>query len=105
MSEPTLIVESWHDTDKLEPLLQENPHRFVLFPIQYQAIWKFYKQALASFWTADEVDLAYDQSTDWPGLTDGERWFISHGIHKTLSLSLSLSHSQCWHSLQRPMVL
>ena len=61
----------------IEPLLRENPHRFVLFPIQHQEIWKFYKKALASFWTAEEIDLHQDL-TDWKNLTDGERWFISH---------------------------
>lgn len=38
-----------------EPLLQENPRRFVIFPIQYPDIWKMYKQAQASFWTVEEV--------------------------------------------------
>jgi ribonucleotide reductase beta subunit family protein with ferritin-like domain len=26
-----------------EPLLEENPNRFVLFPIKYSDIWKMYK--------------------------------------------------------------
>lgn len=38
-----------------EPLLRENPRRFVIFPIQYPDIWKMYKQAQASFWTVEEV--------------------------------------------------
>ena len=41
-----------------EPLLRENPNRFVIFPIQYHDIWKMYKKAEASFWTAEEVDLS-----------------------------------------------
>lgn len=28
----------------IEPLLRENPNRFVIFPIQYPQIWKMYKQ-------------------------------------------------------------
>ena len=28
-----------------EPLLQENPNRFVMFPIKHPDIWKFYKKA------------------------------------------------------------
>ncbi len=28
-----------------EPLLRENPRRFVIFPIQYHDIWEFYKKA------------------------------------------------------------
>ena len=43
---------------ELEPLLRENPRRFVIFPIQYQDIWQMYKKAEASFWTAEEVDLS-----------------------------------------------
>ena len=43
---------------ELEPLLRENPRRFVIFPIQYQDIWHMYKKAEASFWTAEEVDLS-----------------------------------------------
>lgn len=42
---------------QLEPLLRENPRRFVIFPIEYHDIWRMYKQAEASFWTAEEVDL------------------------------------------------
>lgn len=61
----------------VEPMLQENKDRFVLFPIQHHDIWKFYKQAEASFWTAEEIDLAQDLK-DWEGLNEGERHFISH---------------------------
>jgi ribonucleoside-diphosphate reductase beta chain len=62
---------------KIEPILQENNQRFVLFPIQHDKIWEMYKQAEASFWTAEEIDLAPDMK-DWESLTDGERHFISH---------------------------
>ena len=41
-----------------EPILAENKNRFVLFPIKYPQIWKMYKKAEASFWTAEEIDLA-----------------------------------------------
>ncbi len=60
-----------------EPLLKENPGRFVLFPIQEADIWAMYKKAEASFWTAEEIDLASDLK-DWDGLTDNERHFVSH---------------------------
>lgn len=29
---------------QLEPLLRENPKRFVIFPIQYKDIWDMYKK-------------------------------------------------------------
>ena len=60
-----------------EPILRENKDRFVLFPIKHHDIWKFYKQAEASFWTAEEIDLSQDL-TDWENLNDGERHFIKH---------------------------
>ncbi|ANB15447.1 ribonucleotide-diphosphate reductase subunit RNR2 [Sugiyamaella lignohabitans] len=64
-------------SEKDEPLLQENPNRFVLFPIKYHEIWQMYKQAEASFWTAEEIDLGKDIS-DWEHrLNDDERFFIS----------------------------
>lgn len=60
-----------------EPLLKENPDRFVLFPIAHSDIWQFYKRAEASFWTAEEIDLSQDLK-DWTSLNDGERHFIKH---------------------------
>merc|ERR1712109_338802 len=46
-----------------EPLLMENPRRFVILPIQYGDIWQMYKKAEASFWTAEEVDLSKDAAS------------------------------------------
>lgn len=61
-----------------EPILQENPNRFVLFPIQHNDIWEWYKKSEASFWTAEEIDLSQDL-TDWENkLNDDERYFIKH---------------------------
>nr|CAH8871862.1 unnamed protein product [Trichobilharzia regenti] len=62
---------------EVEPLLKPNPHRFVLFPIQYHDVWQFYKKAVASFWTVEEVDLSKDL-VDWDSLKVGERHFISY---------------------------
>ena len=62
----------------IEPILQENPGRFVLFPIEHDDIWSFYKKCEASFWTAEEIDLHQDV-TDWETkLTDDEKHFIKH---------------------------
>jgi ribonucleoside-diphosphate reductase beta chain len=60
-----------------EPLLKENPNRFVMFPIEYPDLWNFYKKAVATFWTVEEIDLANDMK-DWERLSDGERHFVSH---------------------------
>ena len=62
----------------MEKILTENKNRFVLFPIEHPDIWEFYKKAEASFWTAEEIDLAQDL-TDWnQKLNDSERHFIKH---------------------------
>jgi len=61
----------------MEPILQENKDRFVLFPIAHPDIWNMYKKAEASFWTAEEIDLSHDIS-DWEKLTSDERYFIKH---------------------------
>jgi ribonucleoside-diphosphate reductase beta chain len=61
-----------------EPILEKNNDRFVLFPIQHDDIWQFYKKSEASFWTAEEIDLAQDL-VDWnEKLNDDERHFIKH---------------------------
>jgi ribonucleoside-diphosphate reductase subunit M2 len=60
-----------------EPILLENPFRFVLFPIEHNHIWEMYKKAMASFWTAEELDLAHDLR-DFNQLTDNEKHFVTH---------------------------
>ena len=61
-----------------EKILQDNPNRFVLFPIEHHDLWKFYKQSEASFWTAEEIDLSQDV-TDWENkLNDDEQHFVKH---------------------------
>ena len=58
-------------------LTEKNDSRFVLFPIKHQSLWKAYKDAEASFWTAEEIDLSQDLS-DWQKLSDNEKHFISY---------------------------
>ena len=63
---------------KLEPILQKNNNRFVIFPIEHHDIWEWYKKCEASFWTAEEIDLQQDL-TDWKTkLNNDERYFIKH---------------------------
>ncbi|GFF26710.1 ribonucleoside-diphosphate reductase small chain [Aspergillus udagawae] len=77
-TEASKVAQSIKELEANEPLLQENPHRFVLFPIKYHEIWQMYKKAEASFWTAEEIDLSKDLH-DWNNrLNDDERYFISH---------------------------
>jgi len=72
----SVVVEASKEKTE-EPLLKENPRRFVILPIQYGDIWQMYKKAEASFWTAEEVDLSKDLK-DWENLKDDERYFVSH---------------------------
>lgn len=61
-----------------EPVLQENPLRFTLFPLKYHDLFDMYKKAIASFWTPQEVSLAEDV-TDWTlKLTEDDRYFVKH---------------------------
>lgn len=61
-----------------EPILSDNPGRFVIFPIEHHDIWRFYKLSQSNFWTAEEIDLQQDLH-DWTHkLNDDERHFIKH---------------------------
>ena len=63
---------------KVEPILQENKNRFVIFPIKHHDIWEFYKSMEASFWTAEEIDLSQDLN-DWNNkLSEDEKYFVKH---------------------------
>jgi ribonucleoside-diphosphate reductase beta chain len=61
----------------MEPLLEKRNNRFVLFPIQYQPIWNYYKRQQVAFWTAEEIDFSADL-TDWKSLNDNERTLIEN---------------------------
>lgn len=68
-----------HIRDLLEePLLKENSLRFSPFPIEHADMYDMYKKAVASFWTAEEIDFGKDRD-DWDlKLNDDERHFIKH---------------------------
>jgi ribonucleoside-diphosphate reductase beta chain len=62
----------------VEPILQDNKDRFVIFPIKHHDIWEWYKKQEACIWTAEEIDLHQDLN-DWNNkLNDDERYFIKH---------------------------
>lgn len=63
--------------DSCEPLLESNPLRFVLFPIEHVDVWEMYKKHEASFWTAQEIDLSRDYD-DWDNLNTNEKHFIKY---------------------------
>ena len=65
----------------IEPILQENKNRFVIFPIKHHDIWDWYKKMEASFWTAEEIDVNQDL-TDWNKLNANEQYFIRNKLSK-----------------------
>jgi len=61
---------------QIEPLLQEDTNRYVMFPIQDQSIWQMYKKQVDCFWRAEEIDLSKDL-VHWEALDEKEKYFIS----------------------------
>ena len=58
-----------------EPLLTENPNRYVMFPLQDQEIWQHYKKMEDCFWRTEEIDLSKDLA-HWNKLNENEKHFI-----------------------------
>ena len=58
-----------------EPLLLANPHRFVIFPIVHDDLWRKYKEHVSVFWRPEEVDLSKD-AAHWAALNRDEQHFI-----------------------------
>lgn len=74
----TTSTDQSHDLSKpvsKSLLLQENPDRFVVFPVKYPDLYAFYKRHQQAFWPMEEVDLSKDIS-DWKSLDNHERHFI-----------------------------
>jgi ribonucleoside-diphosphate reductase beta chain len=61
-----------------EPILTNNPNRFVLFPIEHQDIWDLYETQLSAMWTTQEVDLSKDIDHWNNKLTEKERFFVKN---------------------------
>lgn len=62
--------------NSLDPILTPSNERFTTFPIRYADLWSLYKKAVASFWTAEEIDLSKDLS-DWEDvLSEDDRHFV-----------------------------
>jgi len=71
-----------YDTDAFiqkygEPILIENPDRFVLFPIRYKDLWDMYERQVASFWTVGEINFSQDEA-DFAKMSENERRFIKN---------------------------
>ena len=66
------------ETKFIEPILQENPDRFVLFPIVHEDLWDYYNIEKSAMWTAEELDLSKDTDHWNNKLNDNERFFIKN---------------------------
>lgn len=105
-----------HPDDEGEWLLAENPNRYVMFPLQDNEIWEMYKKHVASFWTAEEIDLSQD-TKDWDKLNKNEQHFIksvlaffaaSDGIVlenllENFGLDVQLPEARCFYAFQGAM--
>ena len=60
---------------QIEPLLNDNPNRYVMFPIEDQEVWDMYKKSVDCFWRAEEIDLSKDL-VHWESLNSNEQYFI-----------------------------
>jgi len=65
------------EVDADEDLLREDKSRYVMFPVQYEDIWMMYKKAVASYWTAEEINFSQDLE-DLDKMTEQEKFFINH---------------------------
>ena len=114
--------DKYKELEKQDPLLKENPRRWVMFPLQYPEVWEMYKKHEASFWTAEEIDLAQDNK-DWISLSETWWWqlkyflfsslpgeriqfdsYFSGGLKPPTRKVSSILSSMSWHSLQLLMV-
>lgn len=105
-----------HAHDMGEPLLQENPNRYVMFPLKDKQIWDMYKKHVASFWTAEEIDLSQDVK-DWKTLNQNEKHFLKHvlaffaasdgivleNLLENFALDVQLPEARCFYGFQAAM--
>ena len=63
--------------DITDEILLTEDNRLTIFPIQHNHIWSLYKKSIASFWSAEEIDLSKDID-DFNKLSDNERAFIKN---------------------------
>ena len=87
-------------TNKIEPLLDPESQRLVIFPIKYPELWNTYKKQRAAFWIPDEIDFSKDMA-DWnTKLTEDERHFIKNvlaffaGSDGIVNLNIGLNFKQ-----------
>lgn len=109
---------SQSEIDAIEPICRkDDENRFSLFPIEHSDLWSMYKQHVASFWTADEIDLSGDL-VDWQTkLSENERHFISmilaffagadgivvENLAERFCREVSIPEARCFYGFQMAM--
>jgi ribonucleotide reductase beta subunit family protein with ferritin-like domain len=53
----TAFLDSLKGTYIYDPILEPNPLRFTLFPLQYQSLWESYKNAMTVVWFTEDVQI------------------------------------------------
>ncbi len=66
------------EANSIEPILEANPDRYTMFPIKHWDLWKIYKQAIASIWPVEEINLEIDRVEFVEKLNDAERRYIEN---------------------------
>lgn len=83
---------------------------------RYAGLWQLYKKHVASFWTAQEIDLAADLR-DWAKLKEEERHFITHvlaffaasdgivleNINSAFSVEVQIPEARAFYGFQAAM--
>ena len=100
-----------------EILTEDNPNRFVLFPIKYPDVWEQYKLQMSKFWTVEELDLNQD-ILDWKyKLNNDEKYFIKNilaffsasdgivleNLLSRFSTEIQIPEIRCFYSFQGMM--
>ncbi len=100
----------------MEPLLEKQPNRYVLYPIKYEDIWEFYKKQMTAFWTAEEIDFSADLN-DWEQLNEQEKTLIENvlaffagsdgiifeNINNNFSEEIEIPEVRCCYGFQAAM--
>ena len=87
-----------------------------MYPIEHATVWEYYKKAVASFWTAEEIDLTKDKD-HWVKLTRDEQEFIKHTlaffaasdgiVNENLALrfinEIDITEAKCFYGFQIAM--
>jgi ribonucleotide reductase beta subunit family protein with ferritin-like domain len=80
-----------------EPLLQVNPHRFVLFPIQHDDLWRMYKKAKASFWTAETERHFILHVLAFFAASDG---IVNENLSSNFATEITSPEARCFYGCQ-----